>query len=186
MFWLRLDELETAVGVLDSGRGSPADSRAVVAERRATWRAQKAIAPPHALPADGGTKLLGIDFSRLLPGHHDDGSSDVIKGVPGSPGHVTAPAPAPARIIHGPDEFDRMRPGDVLVARITTPAWTSLFALASAVVTDVGGPLSHSSIVAREYGIPAVLGTGAATGRLADGRRVVVDGDAGTVTPVRS
>ncbi|MGW4968138.1 PEP-utilizing enzyme [Nonomuraea sp. NPDC004186] len=182
MFWLRLDELETAVGVLDSGRGSPADSRAVVAERRATWRAQKAIAPPHALPADGGTKLLGIDFSRLLPGHRDDGSSDVVKGVPGSPGRVTAPA----RIIHGPDEFDRMRPGDVLVARITTPAWTSLFALASAVVTDVGGPLSHSSIVAREYGIPAVLGTGAATGRLADGRRVVVDGDAGTVTPVRS
>ncbi|MGW0200864.1 PEP-utilizing enzyme [Nonomuraea sp. NPDC003201] len=91
--------------------------------------------------------------------------------MPGSPGRVTAPA----RIIHGPGEFDRMRPGDVLVARITTPAWTSLFALASAVVTDVGGPLSHSSIVAREYGIPAVLGTGAATGRLADGRRVVVD-----------
>ncbi|MFI6737498.1 PEP/pyruvate-binding domain-containing protein [Nonomuraea sp. NPDC050451] len=182
VFWLRLDELEAAVGVLDSGPGSPADSRAVVAERRATWRAQKAIAPPHVLPADGGTKVLGIDFSRLLPGHHDDGSSDVIKGVPGSPGRVTAPA----RIIHGPDEFDRMRPGDVLVARITTPAWTSLFALASAVVTDVGGPLSHSSIVAREYRIPAVLGTGAATGRLADGQKVVVDGDAGTVTPVHS
>ena len=58
-----------------------------------------------------------------------------------------------------------MQPGDVLVARITTPAWTSLFAMASAVVTDVGGPLSHSSIVAREYGIPAVLGTGVATQR---------------------
>lgn len=77
------------------------------------------------------------------------------------------------------------------VSRVTptttaAAAWTSLFALASAVVTDVGGPLSHSSIVAREYGIPAVLGTGAATGRLADGRRVVVEGDAGTVTPVHS
>lgn len=58
-----------------------------------------------------------------------------------------------------------MRAGEVLVAAITTPAWTPLFALASAVVTDVGGPLSHGSIVAREYGIPAVLGTGAATSR---------------------
>jgi pyruvate,water dikinase len=75
-----------------------------------------------------------------------------------------------------------MSPGDVLVARITTPAWTSLFAMASAVVTDVGGPLSHSSIVAREYGIPAVLGTGVATQRITSGQRISVDGDAGTVT----
>ena len=65
---------------------------------------------------------------------------------------------------------------------VTTPAWTSLFAMASAVVTDIGGPLSHSSIVAREYGIPAVLGTAVATRRIPDGARVRVDGDAGTVT----
>jgi pyruvate,water dikinase len=68
------------------------------------------------------------------------------------------------------------------VARITTPAWTPLFALAAGVVTDVGGPLSHSSIVAREYHIPAVLGTGVATERLNSGQRITVDGDAGTVT----
>jgi rifampicin phosphotransferase len=67
------------------------------------------------------------------------------------------------------------------VAGITTPAWTSLFAMASAVVTDVGGPLSHSSIVAREYEIPAVLGTGVATRRIQSGETVQVDGDAGTV-----
>lgn len=67
------------------------------------------------------------------------------------------------------------------MAGITTPAWTSLFAVASAVVTDVGGPLSHGSIVAREYGIPAVLGTGVATRRIRSGQRVRVDGDAGTV-----
>jgi phosphohistidine swiveling domain-containing protein/uncharacterized protein YjbJ (UPF0337 family) len=76
-----------------------------------------------------------------------------------------------------------MQPGDVLVARMTTPAWTSLFAMASGVVTDVGGPLSHSSIVAREYGIPTVLGTGVATQRLSSGQLITVDGDAGTVTP---
>jgi phosphoenolpyruvate synthase/pyruvate phosphate dikinase len=75
-----------------------------------------------------------------------------------------------------------MQPGDVLVASITTPAWTSLFAMASGVVTDVGGPLSHSSIVAREYGIPAVLGTAVATRRIRSGQLIKVDGDAGTVT----
>jgi rifampicin phosphotransferase len=69
----------------------------------------------------------------------------------------------------------------VLVASITTPAWTSLFAMASAVVTDIGGPLSHSSIVAREYGIPAVLGTAVATRRIRSGQLIKVDGDAGTV-----
>jgi pyruvate,water dikinase len=74
-----------------------------------------------------------------------------------------------------------MKPGLVLVAPTTTPAWTPLFAMAAAVVTDVGGPLSHSSIVAREYGIPAVLGTGVATKRIQDGEMITVDGSAGTV-----
>jgi phosphoenolpyruvate synthase/pyruvate phosphate dikinase len=71
--------------------------------------------------------------------------------------------------------------GDVLVAVATTPAWTPLFAMASAVVTDIGGPLSHSSIVAREYGIPAVMGTGMATRRIRSGQTITVDGDAGKV-----
>jgi len=101
----------------------------------------------------------------------------VLKGIAASPGHVTGPA----RVIHGPEEFGQMRQGDILVARITTPAWTPLFALAAGVVTDVGGPLSHSSIVAREYHIPAVLGTGFATARLLSDQRITVDGDAGTV-----
>ena len=74
------------------------------------------------------------------------------------------------------------RPGDILVADITTPAWTPLFALAAGIVTNVGGPLSHGSIVAREYGIPAVLGTGVATKRIESGQRVTVDGEAGIVT----
>jgi len=74
-----------------------------------------------------------------------------------------------------------MQPGDVLVAGITTPAWTPLFAMAAAIVTDVGGPLSHGSIVAREYGIPAVLGTGVATRRIRSGQVVTVDGSEGVV-----
>jgi rifampicin phosphotransferase len=113
-----------------------------------------------------------------MPARTDQPEGDVLKGIAASPGHVNGPA----RVIAGPDEFDQMRQGDILVARITTPAWTPLFALAAGVVTDVGGPLSHSSIVAREYHIPAVLGTGVATERLSSGQRVTVDGDAGTVS----
>ena len=70
--------------------------------------------------------------------------------------------------------------------RVTTPAWTPLFARAAAVVTDVGGPLSHGSIVAREYGIPAVLGTGAATRRIRSGQVIIVDGSAGVVTLLKN
>ena len=75
-----------------------------------------------------------------------------------------------------------MQPGDVLVAVTTTPAWTPLFAMASAVVTDIGGPLSHSSIGAREYGIPAVMAAGVATRLIHTGQVITVDGSTGTVT----
>ncbi len=119
-------------------------------------------------------------FEAFLPAASTEQTGNVLKGTGASAGQVTATA----RVLGGPADFGRMQPGDVLVASITTPAWTSLFAMASGVVTDVGGPLSHSSIVAREYGIPAVLGTAVATRRIPDGARIRVDGDAGTVTLV--
>ena len=72
-------------------------------------------------------------------------------------------------------------PAAWIAAPLTTPAWTPLFARAAAIVTDVGGPLSHGSIVAREYGIPAVLGTGSATRRISSGQTITVDGSAGKV-----
>jgi pyruvate,water dikinase len=75
-----------------------------------------------------------------------------------------------------------MKTGEILVASLTTPAWTPLFARASGVVTDIGGPLSHGSIVAREYGIPAVLGTGAATARISNGQMIMVNGNEGVVS----
>jgi len=113
-----------------------------------------------------------------MPARLGEPTGGVIEGVGASSGRVTARA----RVLRGPEDFGEMRPGEVLVARITTPAWTALFAVASAVVTDVGGPLSHGSIVAREYGIPAVLGTGVATRRIRSGQTIRVDGYAGTVT----
>jgi pyruvate,water dikinase len=122
--------------------------------------------------------MLGINFSRWMPARTGQAAGDTIKGVGASPGRVVGVA----RVIHGPEEFELMQPGDILVAKITTPAWTPLFALASGVVTDVGGLLSHSSIVAREYHIPAVLGTGVATERVRSGQHITADGDGGVVT----
>ncbi|MGB8643634.1 MAG: PEP/pyruvate-binding domain-containing protein [Anaerolineae bacterium] len=177
VFWLELDELHAAAAALNAGQ-APADHTAVVAARRAAWERARALTPPAALPLKSGARLLEIDFSRTLPARTDQAAGQVIKGVGASPGRVTGTA----RVIHGPEEFGQMQPGDILVARITTPAWTPLFALAAGVVTDVGGPLSHSSIVAREYHIPAVLGTGIATERLASGQRITVDGDTGQVS----
>jgi pyruvate,water dikinase len=165
VFWLRRAELL-----------APPQPRAdVVADRRAAWRGQRQVTPPQVLPQGS---WWGRVFGRWLPATSVEQADGVLRGVGASAGQVTATA----RVLAGPADFGRLQPGDVLVASITTPAWTSLFAMASAVVTDVGGPLSHSSIVAREYGIPAVLGTNVATRSIPDGARVRVDGDAGTVT----
>jgi pyruvate,water dikinase len=85
------------------------------------------------------------------------------------------------RVIGDPSGFGDLRDGDVLVCPYTNPAWTPLFQRAVAVVVDSGGAGSHAAIVAREYGLPAVMGTGTATTVLTDGRLVTVDGDAGLV-----
>jgi pyruvate,water dikinase len=106
-----------------------------------------------------------------------NGSGSLLKGVAGSPGRVTGVA----RIIRGPEEFGRLQKGEVLVAPLTNPVWTPLFAIASGVITEVGGILSHGAIVAREYGIPAVMSVAGATQRLADGQQITLDGDRGVV-----
>lgn len=123
-------------------------------------------------------KVFGFDLMKLKAGRSKKGKDEMLKGVAASPGSVTAPA----SVLNGPEDFNKMQTGNVLVASITTPAWTPLFARASAVVTDVGGPLSHGSIVAREYGIPAVLGTDSATKYIQDGQIITVNGDAGLVS----
>jgi phosphohistidine swiveling domain-containing protein len=185
VFWLRFQELRSAVefglaapgtraSVAIAGASRPVRA-AAVEERRMLWRGQVKAAAPQMLPE---SRWMDKVFGSMMPAGAQQKPGDVIKGVGASSGKVTAPA----RLLAGPQDFGLMQPGEVLVARMTTPAWTSLFAMASAVVTDVGGPLSHSSIVAREYGIPAVLGTGVATQRLSSGQLVNVDGDAGTVT----
>ncbi|MFE5342585.1 PEP/pyruvate-binding domain-containing protein [Isoptericola sp. NPDC056578] len=105
------------------------------------------------------------------------GRADVLRGTGASGGRASGPA----RVVHGPDGFAAVRPGDVLVCRETDPAWTPLFGVVAAVVTETGGLLSHAAIVARELRLPAVLGVPAATDVLRDAPEVTVDGDAGTV-----
>jgi phosphohistidine swiveling domain-containing protein len=174
VFWLRRNELENMAASLDAGKTQLGSFADIVERRKMLWRGQRRVTPPQLLPKDSWF----MAFEGLMPAASEEQTGDTIKGVGASSGEVTAPA----RVLGGPEDFGQMRPGEVLVAGITTPAWTSLFAMASAVVTDVGGPLSHSSIVAREYGIPAVLGTRVATRRIRSGQNVRVDGDAGTVT----
>jgi pyruvate,water dikinase len=176
VFWLEGDELKGAAEALDAGRAAIETRSGAVAVRRSEWQARRLATPPPMLPK--GAKFLGMDWERWMPARMGEPIGDTLEGVGASSGRATARA----RVLGGPEDFGEMRPGEVLVAGITTPAWTPLFAIASAVVTDVGGPLSHGSIVAREYGIPAVLGTGVATRRIGSGQIVQVDGDAGTVT----
>jgi phosphohistidine swiveling domain-containing protein len=176
VFWLRLDEVDAAARALDTNQSVPGLLQ-LVADRRALSERERTVTPPVALPIKGGMRFLGIDFSHMAPARTGQSAGDTIKGQGASPGRVVGIA----RVIHGPGEFGQMQPGDILVAKITTPAWTPLFALAAGVVTDVGGPLSHGSIVAREYHVPAVLGTGVATERIRSGQRINVDGDTGVV-----
>ena len=177
VFWLKAEEVEKAAQALDAGQ-PVGDYCAAIAERCESWKQAQAVTPPVVLPIKGGGRLFGLDVSRWMPARSGQAPSNILKGIGASPGRVTGEA----CVIHGPEEFEQMRPGDILVAKITTPAWTPLFALASGIVTDVGGPLSHSSIVAREYGVPAVLGTGVATQRIHSGQHITVDANAGVVT----
>lgn len=108
-------------------------------------------------------------------------NQDTLTGISGNRGQCRGRV----RKILTLQEFDKMQSGDILLCRYTDPSWTPLFVLASAVVSDTGGPLSHSAIVAREYNIPAVLGIGNATEQLEDGDEVLVDGNLGKVIIIK-
>lgn len=102
---------------------------------------------------------------------------DGLSGTPASAGSYTGPA----RVIRSEEQFHEVRPGDVLVCPITTPAWSVLFGRIGGLITDTGGLLSHSAIVAREHGLPAVVGTGSATSHVRSGQQVTVDGTRGRI-----
>ncbi len=174
VFWLTRQEL---VGAL---HGAAPALAATAVERRATWERQARLAPPLMI---GEVPPMLAKFQReaelSIRGANSSVGADII-GIPASPGRTTGPA----RILRGQEDSERVLRGDVLVCPLTAPAWTPLFGRIAAIVTDTGGVSAHASIVAREYGIPAVVGTGDATVRLRDGELVEVDGSAGTVRRV--
>jgi pyruvate,water dikinase len=170
IYWLVENEVDELASLLERNEKLP-DYSSTASRRNAEWHIQMKLVPPPVLPEKSR-------WTKLVPGGRGEVVGNVIKGLGASAGKVTATA----RVLFIPEDFGRMKQGDVLVAVTTTPAWTPLFTLASAVVTDIGGPLSHSSIIAREYGIPAVLATGNATRHIKDGQTITVDGSAGTVT----
>lgn len=102
---------------------------------------------------------------------------DVVRGLPASPGVVEGTA----RYVVSPEEFDQVQPGDILVCKMTNPAWVVVFTKIAGLVTDAGGVLSHPAVVSREFGIPAVVGTSNATRKIKSGNRIRVNGNTGVV-----
>jgi rifampicin phosphotransferase len=186
---LRLGETLRVEGVFDRAEDvffltraeldTHAPLQELVNQRRGTWERQRRLLAP--LTIGRPPRLLAKELLGAVEAVRTTGPTpeDAIVGQPASPGRATGPV----RIIHGPGDFDRFQPGEVLVARATAPAWTPLFARAVAVVTDGGTLAAHASLVAREYGIPAVVATGDATTRLDEGQVVTVDGSAGAIHP---
>jgi pyruvate,water dikinase len=165
------DEVDAAIA------GAPADLAASAGARQAIWEQRRRLAAPVTLGRP--PRLIGdVIDNAVRAARSGEPGADAIAGHPASAGRATGAV----RIVHGPDDFAAFAQGEVLVARATSPAWTPLFARAAAVVTDGGTLAAHASLVAREYGIPAVVGTGDATARLHDGQIVTVDGTAGSVT----
>lgn len=178
-------------------RGAKSPSRDEIAER-VSWRTTKTTAdaparlgappspPPPAdwLPPAQARAMRAIDALMAemfhVPEKNATDPASSIRGLAASPGRYEGRA----RVVLGADAFGRVEHGDVLVARVTCPTYNVLLPIIGGVVTDRGGLLSHAAVVAREYGLPAVVGTSDATRRIRDGARVRVDGTAGTVEVV--
>jgi pyruvate,water dikinase len=165
VFFLELPEIESlAQGRVDSDVGPR------IAERRAEYERNKAFTPPPVV------------VGRFDPQRHVlprvDAAAKELKGIAVSPGTATGKA----RVILRADDHQHVEFGEILVAPFTDPAWTPYFLPAAGVVMDQGGVLSHGAIIAREYGLPAVVNVGPASRIIRTGQTIRVDGDRGTVT----
>ena len=165
IFFITLQEAHTAL--------AGEDMRQVVRERRAGYDFEmRRRQVPRVLLSDG---------TEPTPVSSDDASAtesqNMLRGAPASPGRITAQA----RVILDPTGA-RLEPGEILVAPSTDPGWTPLFLTAGGLVMEMGGMMSHGAVVAREYGIPAVVGVAGATERITTGQHITIDGSAGTIT----
>ncbi len=194
VFQLTHFELESAIVDLmtswstGSAPRGPQHWPAKVAERRAAltvWantETAPALGPvPDIIDDPAIVMLWGITRESLdtwLAAEDAGDKSAEIRGFAASSGV----AEGPARVVRSVEEISRLQPGDILVCQVTNPTWAPIFQKIAGAVSDIGGSMSHAAIVAREYGLPAVVGTGSATSRIRDGQRIRVDGGRGVVT----
>jgi pyruvate,water dikinase len=194
IFFLRPPEVREALvdRALAWAAGSPARGPGhfppIIARRKAILEALRRAAPPPALGAPPGPDaepltimLWGINTEQIAlwteQGVRGSGAGE-IAGIGGSPGV----AEGRARVVMRPDALEAVEEGEILVCPSTSPSWTPLFARVKAAVSDIGGMMCHAAIVSREYGLPAVIGTGVGTRVIKTGQRIRVDGDRGVVT----
>jgi pyruvate,water dikinase len=192
MFYLHRFEVQQAIYDLIGAWGSGGEARGpkywppIVAKRKVLFEKLKKWAPPPALgePPEVVTEpftimLWGIttDSIQTWLKPKEEGAKE-LKGFAGSPGVVEGPA----RVITSVEELVNVQPGEILVCPITTPSWAPIFNRIKATVTDIGGMMSHAAIVCREYGLPAVVGTGYGTKTFKNGQMLRVDGSTGVVT----
>ncbi len=167
VFHLRRDEVPDLLRRAGGSRAvDPRDSPLDLA-RFATTRPPRRVGKP---AEDGeGDRFDGVRIASTEP--------DELRGTGASAGVVRGPA----RVTLTQADFEAVRPGDIIVCPSSNPSWVPLFAIAGGLITNTGGVLSHAAVVAREFALPAVVGTGDATTRIADGRLVEIDGSSGIV-----
>ncbi len=166
IFFMTLPETHTAL----AGKDIREDMRPVVREHRIDYeRELKRRHVPRVLLSDGTEPTAETSTAGSVAG--------TLRGTPASAGVVTAKA----RVILDPTGA-RLEPGEILVAPSTDPGWTPLFLTAGGLVMEMGGPMSHGAVVAREYGIPAVVGVLGATEHISTGQRIRVDGSTGVIS----
>jgi pyruvate,water dikinase len=167
IYFLHLEEIRQA-----DKPSALADARLWVSDRKARREYYKAITLPQAWAG------VPEPIVAARPGGTAAQRQTVIQGI----GITDASVEGIARVITDPADADDFEPGEILICPITDPSWASLFVIAAGVVIDVGGPMSHGAIVAREMGIPCIINTKSGTREIATGMRVLVDGKAGTAT----
>jgi pyruvate, water dikinase len=156
------------------------DDRKRIVDALRGWTPLPALGkPPDEVNEPIMLMLYGMTTERVrgwLGG--GDGNANKLYGVAASPGEVTGTA----RVVRSVDELSQLQEGEILVCPMTEPAWSLVFATITAAVSDIGGIMSHSAIISREYGLPAVVGTGNGTTRIKTGDTISVDGTSGVVT----
>lgn len=193
IFFLRRDEVDEALydmytaWAVNAPSAGPHHWPPIIARRRRIYEALKNFNPPKALGEPPA--VVTEPFTIMLWGITSD-SVQTWLAAPEGAGELSGTAASagtaegPARLVFSADDIGTVEDGEILVAPITAPSWATVFPKIRACVTDIGGVMSHAAIVCREYGVPAVTGTGYATREIKNGQIIKVDGNAGTVTIV--